>query len=194
MKTIIKKADSSFEKTVNDICQAVRNGVTSVVGKALQARGWSKQNLADATGIAQPTVSVLLREGGNDRSWTLNHLVRVAVALGVSLSDLVSAAESGEQFSELMIDLTGTEPASKERLTRIIQTLAAKGTSPEVLDLYFTADMMTISVPEYVKEYLNGDVDDRSVYETLTRVNENLGPEENLWGKLAKLMAKPKSE
>lgn len=194
MKTIIKKADSGFEKTVNDKCYAVRSGVTSVVRGVLQARGWSKQNLADATGIAQPTVSALLKEGGSDRSWTLNHLVRVAVALGVSLTDLISAAESGERFSELMIDLTGTEPASKERLTRIIQTLAAKGTAQEVLDLYFTADMMTISVPEYVKEYLNGEIDDRSVYELLTRVNENLAPEENLWGKLPAFIAAAKNE
>jgi hypothetical protein len=93
-----------------------------------------------------------------------------------------------------MIDLAGTEPASKERLTRIIRTLAAKGTVQDVLDLYFTADMMAVSVPEYVKEYLNGEIDDRSVYEVLTRVNENLAPEENLWGKLSAFMSDAKSE
>lgn len=172
----------------------LEEGLTRVIKGALAQKGWNKQRLAEATGIAQSTISVLFAGGDKNRCWTIKQLVRVAIALGLSLTDLIAAAESGEELSSLMVDLAGTEPSSKERLTRIIQTLAAKGTSPEVLDLYFTADMMALSVPDYVKEYLNGDLDDRSVYETLTRVNENLGPEENLWGKLAALMAKPKSE
>ena len=170
----------------------LEEGLTRVIKGALAQKGWNKQKLAEATGIARSTISVLFAGGDKNRCWTIKQLVRVAVALGIPLAELIAAAESGEELSSLMIELAGTEPASKERLTRIIQTLAAKGTAQEVLDLYFTADMMAISTPEYVKEYLNGEVDDRSVYELLTRVNENLGPTENLWGKLSAIMAESK--
>jgi DNA-binding Xre family transcriptional regulator len=181
---VVSEAKSAF----------LEEGLTRVIKGAIVQKGWNKQRFAEATGIAQSTISVLLAGGDKNRCWTIKQLVRVAMALGISLTDLVSAAESGEELSSLMIDLAGTEPASKERLTRIIRTLAAKGTVQDVLDLYFTADMMAVSVPEYVKEYLNGEIDDRSVYEVLTRVNENLAPEENLWGKLSAFMSDAKLE
>ena len=169
--------------------------LTRVIREAITQKGWSKQTLSEKAGIAQSTISILMAgEGaGKGRSWTLKQLIRVSFVLGVSLADLIAAAESGNELPELMIDLAGTEPHSKERLTRIIQTIAAKGVSKEVLDLYFTADMLQISAPKYVEEYYEGAVSDREVYDLLVRVNAALSPEENLWVKLAAALTEKKA-
>lgn len=176
-----------FENDIMQKNEFLNVGVSNVIRGALKQRKWTVQLLATKTGVARQTLSLLL-SSAEGRSWTLNHLVRITTALGISLTELIGAAESGEQLPELMIDLAGTEPHSKERLTRIVQTLAAKGTSKEVLDLYFTAEMLQISVPKYAADYYAGAISDREVYDLLTRVNAALGPQENLWGKLSAFM------
>ena len=179
-----------IDTTAEEKAAFLEEGLTRVIGEAISQKGWSKQTLSEKAGIAQSTISVLMAGDGaaRGRSWTLKQLIRVSVVLGVPLAELIAAAESGEQLPELMIDLAGTEPHSKERLTRLVRTLAAKGTSKEVLDLYFTAEMMQISVPKYAADYYAGAVSDREVYNLLTRVNNALGPQENLWGKLSAFM------
>lgn len=178
---------NEFENDILRKNEALNEGLANAIRGALTQRKWTVQMLATKTGVARQTLSLLLATASG-RSWTLNHLVRVTTALGISLTALIEAAESGEQLPELMIDLAGTEPHSKERLTRLVRTLAAKGTSKEVLDLYFTAEMMQISVPKYAADYYAGVVGDREVYNLLTRVNSALGPQENLWGKLSAFM------
>ena len=185
-------ANENYESVIESKNEALGRGITNVIKKALNQRKWTAQTLAEKTGIARPTLSILfaMTEG---RSWTLNHLVRVTTALGISLTDLIAAAEFGTPLP-VSLDLAGTEPHSKERLTRIVQSLATKGTSKDVLDLYFTAAMLEISVPKLAADYYAGVADDREVYNLLTRVNDSLGPEENLWGKLSAFMAEPKTD
>jgi transcriptional regulator with XRE-family HTH domain len=54
-----------------------------------ESRGWSQQQLADNSGVPRPTLAHLESGEGNP---TLNVLVRVATALGVSLEHLVRSA------------------------------------------------------------------------------------------------------
>ena len=184
----------NIDTIAEDAAVSLEQGLTRVIKQALIQKVWSKQTLAERAGIAQSTISVIMAGGDKGRSWTLKQLIRVAIALDISLAELIAAAESGEELPGLMIDLAGTEPCSKERLTRIVQSLATKGTSKDVLDLYFTAAMLEISVPKLATDYYAGAVDDREVYNLLTRVNDSLGPEENLWGKLSAFMAEPKAD
>jgi transcriptional regulator with XRE-family HTH domain len=178
---------NAFEIDITLKNDSLGDGIAKAIRGALKQRKWTVQYLAKETGVARQTLSLLL-SSAKGRSWTLNHLVRVTTVLGISLAELIAAAESGEELSELMVDLAGTEPHSKERLTRIVQTLAAKGTPREVLDLYFTAEMLQISVPQYAADYYAGRVSDREVYDMLTEFNAELEPQENLWGKLSAVM------
>lgn len=54
-----------------------------------ESRGWSQQQLADNSGVPRPTIANLESGDGNP---TLNVLVRVATALGVSIEHLVRSA------------------------------------------------------------------------------------------------------
>ena len=183
--------NDAFENVIIAKNDSLGGGIANTIRGALKQRKWTVQFLASRTGVARQTLSLLL-SSTKGRSWTLNHLVRVTTALGISLTDLIAAAESGNQLPELMIDLTGTEPHSAERLTKIIQTLAAKGTSKDVLSLYFTAEMLQISVPKFAADYYAGTVRDREVYDILARANDALGPQENLWVKLSAFMVEQK--
>ena len=180
--------NNAFENNITAKNNSLGDGIARAIRGALKQRKWTVQYLAKETGVARQTLSLLLSSAPG-RSWTLNHLVRVTTVLNISLADLIAAAESSNELPKLMIDLAGTEPHSKERLTKIVQAVAAKGTSKETLDLYFTAEMLQISVPKYAADYYAGAISDREVYDLLTRVNEALAPQENLWGKLSAFMA-----
>jgi XRE family transcriptional regulator, regulator of sulfur utilization len=77
--------------------EAIANYLASNLRSLREARGWSQQQLADASGVPRPTVAHLESGEGNP---TLSVLVRVATALGVSLEHLVQSASYGLEVRE----------------------------------------------------------------------------------------------
>ncbi|HEY5962036.1 MAG TPA: helix-turn-helix transcriptional regulator [Polyangiaceae bacterium] len=61
-----------------------------------ESRGWSQQQLADISRVPRPTIAHLESGEGNP---TLNVLVRVATALGVSIEHLVRSANSALEIA-----------------------------------------------------------------------------------------------
>ena len=176
-QNIIATAERRLHKLDRDITEAI--------GSVLAQKGWSRQELARRTGLPHSTLSTIMSESSNSRSWNLGHLMRIAVALGVKLSDIILAAEQQDYTAIVLIAVSGTEPQSKARLTKIIQCAAPEGASPEMMAMFYNSDMMEAVAPGYVSDYLSGKIGDPNVYETLSEVVSGLGEGENFWVKFA---------
>jgi transcriptional regulator with XRE-family HTH domain len=61
--------------------------VREILRTALDEHGWSHNQLADACGVAQPTISRFLK--GESQSMGLDKLEAIAGALGVTLGQLI---------------------------------------------------------------------------------------------------------
>jgi transcriptional regulator with XRE-family HTH domain len=176
-QSVIATAERRLHKLDIDLTDAISN--------VLNQKGWSRQELARRTGIPHSTLSAIMSGSANSRSWNLSHLMRIVVALGVKLSDIILAAEQQDYTAVVLIAVSGTEPQSKARLTKIIQCAAPAGTSAELLAMFYTADMMEAVAPSYVSGYLSGQTGDQVVYETLSEVLSGMEEGENFWGKFA---------
>lgn len=163
--------------------------ITEAIGNVLAQKNWSRQELARRTGLPHSTLSTIMSDNTSSRSWNLNHLMRIAVALGVKLSDIILAAEQQDYTAVVLIAVSGTEPQSKARLTKIVQCATPEGTSPEMLAMFYTADMMEAVAPSFVASYLSGQISDPNVYETLSEVMSGLEEGENFWAKFAAALA-----
>ena len=164
-------------------------GLTEAIEGVLAQKGWTRQLLGKKTGIAHSTLSYIMAGTCGGRSWNLNQLMRIAVALGVKLSDIILAAETVDDVSVALLAVAGTDPATKERLTKLIQCVAPAGTAQEVLDLFYTSAMMEAVASRYVEGYLVGRISDHEVFNTLSEVQSSLESGENLWGKFAAVLA-----
>ena len=164
-------------------------GLTKTIDQVLAQKNWNRQLLGKKAGIAHSTLSNIMAGSCGGRTWNMNQLMRVAVALGVKLSDIIAAAESADDVSAAIVAIAGTQPQTKERLTRLIQCVAPTGTTQEVLDLFYTADMMQAVAGRYVEEYLIGKYSDHETFNTLSEVVSSLEPGENMWAKFAALLA-----
>ncbi|MGC4066104.1 MAG: helix-turn-helix transcriptional regulator [Polyangiaceae bacterium] len=60
-----------------------------------ESRGWSQQQLADASGVPRPTIANL--EGG-DGNPTLSVMMRIAGALGATIEQLIAKADQRLEF------------------------------------------------------------------------------------------------
>jgi transcriptional regulator with XRE-family HTH domain len=180
------KADyvaKTAEKRFARLC----DGLTETITGVLAQKGWTRQQLSRRTGIAHSTLSNIMNSA--TRTWNINLLLRVAVALDVKLSDIISAAESADDCSALLLAVGGTEPQSKERLALIIQSVAPAGTSGEMLKVFYSVDMMNAVASSYVSRYLSGELSDRDIYNQLLEVSSSLTGDENLWAKFAEVLS-----
>jgi transcriptional regulator with XRE-family HTH domain len=178
---VISTADRRLHKLDGNLSEAISNVLTQ--------KGWSRQELARRTGIPHSTLSTIMSEASSSRSWNLSHLMRIAVALGVKISDIILAAEQQDYTAFVLIAVSGTEPQSRARLTKIIGCTAPEGTSSELLSMFYTADMMEAVAPGYVSSYLAGQIGDQIVYETLAEIISGLEDGENFWQKFSSAIA-----
>jgi transcriptional regulator with XRE-family HTH domain len=165
--------------------EKLHRSLTRVINNLLAQRDWNRQRLADKTGVPHSTFSAI---GSENRRWSLDVLMRVAVVFNVRLSDVIKAAETQDDVSVLMIHIAGTEPKTRERLNKITAAAAPEGTPSEVVALHYNADMMALAAPSYVTDYMNGLVSDPEVYEFLNEVRDSLGEGETFWGKVATIV------
>lgn len=163
----------------------LEGNLTEVIAGAMTQNQWTRQDLARKTGIAHSTLSAIMVGTCGGRSWRLEHLMRLAVAFGVKLSDLILAAEQKDYTAFVLIAISGTEPQSEERLTKIIQCVAPSGTSPELLAGLYNAHLMRAVAPQYVDSYLSGQIGDQKVHELLFDVSSSMEEGDNFWAKFA---------
>jgi DNA-binding Xre family transcriptional regulator len=161
--------------------------MTEAINSVLVQKGWSRQDLSRKAGISHSTLSAIMV--GGERTWNLAHLMRIAVALGVKLSDIILAAEHKDDMSIMLIAVAGTAPQTRERLDKIIGCVAPEGTTADMMAMFYTADMMEAVASSYVADYLAGKIADQDVYSTLSEVASSLESGENLWVKFASLVA-----
>jgi transcriptional regulator with XRE-family HTH domain len=69
--------------------------IATVVGRARHERGWSTQDLADRSGVSRSMISKIEREEAQPTAVLLGQL---SAALGFTLSDLLTQAETRDQL------------------------------------------------------------------------------------------------
>ena len=163
--------------------------ITGAIGDVLNQKGWSRQELARRTGLPHSTLSSIRADNESNRSWNMNHLMRIAVALNVKFSDIILAAEQQDYTAFVLVAIAGTEPRSRDRLTKIVHCVAPNGTSAEMLASFYTAAMAEAVAPAYVAGYLAGQIGDLQAYELLSDVASSLDEGENFWGRFANTLA-----
>lgn len=178
---VTQTADRRLRKLDSNLTDAI-NGV-------LKQRNWSRQELARRTGIPHSTLSTIMGGSSSSRSWNLSHLMRIAVALGVKLSDIILAAEQQDYTAFVLAAVAGTEPRSAKRLTKIIHCAAPAGTSAEMLASFYTSDMLAAVAPGYAERYFAGQIGDQKVHELLSDVASSLDEGENFWTRFVKTLA-----
>lgn len=183
-----KDYNKFVEKTADARLNKLDKNLSRVIQGVLEQKGWNRQKLSRKTGIPHSTLSCIMGDSTSDRSWNLRLLLRVAVVLGVKLSDLVVAAETKDDTAIVVLHVADTEPRSRERLNKLIRTIAPAETPTELLELFYTAGMFELAAPSYVEEYLSGARTDRDVYELLSEVQASLEPGENLWAKTVSIL------
>ena len=157
--------------------------ISRVVSRLLADRNLGKVELGRRLQYAQSTISNTLN---NKQRWSFTLLLLVADELGVTLTDIINAAENGEEEAPWFeLALLCTEPQTRERLTAIVRQVAPPDTSREVLELYFTAEIMEMSVPSLASDYLEGRVTDGEIFRKLRDVYDNLEEGENFWVKVS---------
>ena len=176
------------EKTAEARLTKLDKNLTKAVLSVLEQKGWNRQKLSKKSGIPHSTLSLVMGDTDQTRSWNLRLLLRLAVVFGVKLSDLILAAETFDGTPLVTIHLAGTEPRSRDRLAKIIRCAAPGGTPPEVLDSFYNVPMMELAAPGYVAGYLAGKPTDQEVYELLSEVHASLEPGDNVWVKLASVL------
>lgn len=155
--------------------------ITRVVKDILVQRVLSGNDLAKQTGIAQPTVSVLLSGGASNRSWRLEHIARVAYSQGIPLADIVAAAEKGEVISSDSMALMGTAPRSPERLARILKYPLMEGLDEKSADIYLTADMCRLVLPGIYARYTCGEMGDDELRSAVCLVRKKCKAPDKFW-------------
>ena len=86
------KKSSSRNKPLSPEADSINELVGRRVKKLRQDRGWSLEELADASGVSRSMLSEIERERANP---TLTVTFRIARAFGMSLEDLVEGAGGG---------------------------------------------------------------------------------------------------
>lgn len=157
--------------------------ISRVVSRLMADRNLGKVELGKRLQYAQSTISNTLN---NKQRWSFTLLLLVADELGVTLTDIINAAENGEGGTPWFeMSLAGTDPRTRDRLDAIIRQVAPPDTAKEVLDLYFASGMMEMSAPELVADYLNGELSDGEVFHKLRSVYDSLEGGENFWVKVS---------
>lgn len=177
-KYVVTTADRRLER--------LDKNLTDAISSVLTQKGWSRQDLSRKCGIPHSTLSAIMT--GGVRAWNLQHIMRIAVALGVKFSDIILAAERKDDVSIMLIAVAGTAPQTRERLDKIIGCVAPEGTTAEMMAMFYTAELMDAVAPGYVADYLIGKIGDQDVYSTLSEVASSLEPGENLWAKFSSLL------
>ena len=174
-------------KTAEKRNARLNGNLNTTITSVLAQRGWSRQQFSYHTGIAHSTLSEIMSRG--TRTWNIGLLLRVAVAFEVKLSDLIIAAESADDdyAAAALLAVAGTEPQTKERLTLLIQSIAPAGTSDEMLNAFYSADMMGAVANSCVQRYLSGSLSDREMYTFLTEVSSSLEEGDNFWTKFSEV-------
>ena len=156
--------------------------ISAVISRLMDERNIGKIELSKRLQYAHSTIVNTLN---NKSKWSFTLLMLVAEELGVTITDVINAAENGvENTPWFALALEGTEPYSRERLQRVIRSVVSPRTSPEVLDLYFTVEMLEMSVPALAEKYKSGEISDGEMFSFLQRVYDNLDEGENFWVKV----------
>lgn len=166
----------------DDAYTELLGSITTVIKDILVQKTMSARELALRAGIAQPTVSRLFT-GSSAREWRLEHLARIAYSQGLSLTDIIEAAECGTTISSDIMTLAGTEPGTPERLDKLLRYPTTAGMNPGVAEVLLTSAMMKLVVPEVYDGYAEGVFSDGDIKKVVKVAREKCGSSfDAFWG------------
>ena len=156
--------------------------------------GMSQGAMADAMGYSRSSFCQMLNTSDASRLWRLTTLCSASRVLGVSVGELVTAAESDDEVGIFDVNEEGlhfstfnTEPRSMERLRAIIWHVTKKGVRPQ--DLRF----FELGCRRFVTDFKKGKLADVDALHLLQQAEEERSKEQDesvrlpLWAALAEL-------
>ena len=169
--------------------------ISEIVIALLKDKGSNKSQMAREIGYAQSAISDTLNATKPKRRWSFPLLMLVAEYLKVPMHSIIKSAEDGAlTVPWLQLHLAKTPPASMDRLDLIVKTLAPEKTEEALLSMFYTAQMLDLSAPDYVNEYVDGKHSDEEVYQTLQQIDEKRmesEPPVPLWAAVKNALSRP---
>ena len=146
---------------------ALNKAISSVVLGLCKRRGLTQKALAEKMGYTRTSLNFVLKSRSMQRLWKLQYLMLAAEALGVSVTDIVSAAE-GVLPCRLNLEVAQTEERSPERLERILRYAAGSDESNKELDdLAFSSNRFKWTCTGVYKDYIAGVLSDEELLRLL---------------------------
>lgn len=176
IKKPVERMDVEWGRISQRIC--------AIIAPVMGDRGYTKTTLAASIEYPQSSLSDVFspEEKGRRRRWSMPLLLAVCEQLGLDFADVISAAWKDSSTACLQLRLSSLPERSRERLQAIVQTAAPGDVSEEMKTMFYSLNMLEAVVPEYVKAYLKGAIEDKQVYEDLLDCQERANG--NFWGKV----------
>lgn len=162
--------------------------IGEVIQRALQEKKMTVQTFAREMGFSQPAVSSVLNPKVPNRCWSGPMLLAAARALGIKVSDIFHAVESGQDTDDFLVwvVLGVYPPHSDERLVGLIRWCVPKGTSEDVKKTFYTVEMMDMGFKDLVKGYRDGQISDSQMLGLFRAAMDADEDKTNLWAALRK--------
>ena len=155
--------------------------ICRIIEKVMDDQGLNKSQLAKRIKYPQSAFNDVFTpdDNGRKRRWSVPLLMAVCEELSLYFPDVIRAAWEGSTLAWLKLHLASKDPCSLERLDAIIKAIAPGDASEELRNMFYNVHMLEIAAPDYVKQYLNGEISDSKVYEDLDEIIENA--DANFW-------------
>ena len=145
--------------------------ISRLVDQLLKLKGVSQTAFGRLIGFSQANISNVFNPGREANHWSMPLLIATSAFFGVSVGELLMAAESGDGVDSacLLFACCNTKPASRERLQRLVW--AAEGYVPDrvkpedrgLLELVYSVDLLELGTPDFCECYYAGQLNDARV-------------------------------